>query len=84
MVVPKAMCSLPSGLFAPIPTLPPDSTRIRSAPLVLITQSLASVVPIKCVPAVVPVFPVKLHAAGVFTLLVKKGIQFGEPGVPWL
>ena len=37
-------------------------TRARSVLLVLITQSTASVVPIKLVPAVVPLLPVKAHA----------------------
>src|SRR5687768_14117567 len=47
-------------------TCPPCSTRIRSLvfrpPPVLITQSCASSVPIKLVPAVVPALPTISHA----------------------
>src|SRR5690348_16708623 len=45
-----------------MPTLPDERIRILSVLFVLVTKSTASVVPIKFVPAVVPLLPVRLHA----------------------
>src|SRR5690242_1589427 len=59
------MCSNSAGEDVPIPTLPDERIRILSVLFVLVTKSIASVVPIKLVPAVVPLLPVKLHAFAV-------------------
>ena len=48
--------------MVPIPILPAARTRILSVLFVFVTKSIASVVPIKFVPAVVPELPVKLQA----------------------
>ena len=58
-VVVPVMCNLDVGFVFPIPTFPPFFTRIASTPFTFITKSVPSFVPIKFVPAVVPVFPVK-------------------------
>ena len=50
-----------AGAAVAIPTLPALVTRAFSVLLVLITKSMASVVPMKLVPAVVPASPVVDH-----------------------
>ena len=58
------------GALVPMPTLPPDKTRILSVPFVFVTKSMASVVPIKLVPATVPVLPAMAHALPADSLLL--------------
>lgn len=53
-------------VFVPILILPVLAILIFSLPLVLNTKSCASVVPRKCVPGVVPLFPVRCHSLGAF------------------
>ncbi len=48
--------------MVPKPILPVERTLILSVLFVFVTKSIASVVPIKFVPAVVPPLPVKLQA----------------------
>ena len=85
-----ATWSLAPGEAVPIPTFPALRTRIFSVLFVLTTRSIASVVPIKLVPATVLAFPVinhhvPAHPAGVVHVARPVASEVSTllaPGVP--